>query len=265
MADPTLREHDDTYDRWTLQNIRDYAMFAAGGEWSDLNSTEQGLLDKLINAAHASNRRLVKGAHRYAEDDVILTWIDGDDSIAIPATVGEIVGQHIWICDSDGFPLDKIEILREEVFLDGFLPQPGATDDPVSKWDGSSTPVARIYRADNTTLARVLWVYPRPDADTKFKILYLAETTILDDASDVLEAPLAYHYLIALDAAIAWLTARGGTAKADALRLERMKHEAELVGARETEKPARARFYDEVGYPGTRQGEPNIELLPGRP
>ena len=241
-------------------------MFSAGGAWADLNTTEQGLLDKLINTTHSQNHRLVRNARRWAEDDVTLTWVAGDDSIALPASIGEIVGRHIWIVDStNNQPLNMVELLREEDFNDGFLPQPGSTQDPITKWDGSDTPVARIYREETSTRKRVLWVYPRPDAGTLFKILYLSEASLLSSASDMLEAPTAYNYVIALGAAIAWLTARGSIEKVSLLKAEKRERESELVGARETDRPHRVRFFDEIGYPGMKQGEPAVDLFPPRP
>ena len=114
MPEPTLLTHGTTYSRWTLQQLRDYAMLVAGGVWGDLNSTEQGLLDLLINAAHSKRVGMIRNARRWAEDSVTLTWVGTDTRIAIPANVGEIVGRHLWIVDANDQPLEQVEIIREE-------------------------------------------------------------------------------------------------------------------------------------------------------
>lgn len=263
MTNPTPLSHAGAYDRWTLQNLRDFAMFAAGGRWADLNATEQGLLDKLINAAHAQRRRLVRNARRFAEESVTLAWVDGDDSIALPANLSEVIGRHLWIVDANDKPLEHpIEIIREEEFLDGFFPQGAdAPGSPLSRWDGKERPIARIFREESGTHKRILHVYPRPKGGTRIRVLYLSETNALVNAGDLLEAPTAYNYIVALDAAIEWLSARGPDDKVPLLLANRQRWESELVGARETDRPTRARFYDEVGYPSTRQGEPQKALF----
>jgi len=245
MADPTLVSHASTYTRWTLTQIRDYVMLAAGGAWDDLNATEQGTVDLLINARHDAWRHLARNAKRWAEDSVTITWVSGDDSQALPANVGEVVGRHIWALNDDGDPSTVIEIVREEEWTDS-MPTDG------------STQVARLYREEASTQKRVLWIHPRPDAGDQFKLVFLSHASLLSDGADILEAPAQFNLLVGIDSAIEWLKLRGDREAAALLVGDRDRHLQELTGARETDRPARARFYDEVGFEGSRQGAPAV-------
>lgn len=263
MADPTLHDPATTVGRWTLTELRNYAMFLVGGVFADLDSTESAILDKLINEAHNLRRHATRETKRWAEDNATLTWVAGDDSIALPSNFGELVGRHIWIVNSTGDPTQVVEVIPEANFLDGFYSQANPSDPGVSRWDGRETPVARIYRHEDSTLNRVLWVYPRPDGGTLFKVVYLREAAKLVNAGDTLEAPVSHNFQVATDAAVEWLLARGDVEKAGALAARSEKRETLRANASETGRPMRVRSFDEVGYGGSRQGEVIPDYLPG--
>ena len=264
MAEPTLHDPSTTVGRWTLTELRDYAMFLVGGVWADLDSTEQSILDKLINEAHNLHRHTTRYTKRWAEDETTLTWVDGDDFIALPANFGELIGRHIWRVNSDGQPTAQIEVIPEETWLDGFYTQSEATGDAASRWDGRDIPVARIYRHEDGTLNRVLQLYPRPDADNLFKVVYNREAEKLSSGGDVLEAPVSHNFQVASDAAIEWLLARGDVEKAGAVAARSKDREVLRANARETGRPMRVRTFDEVGYEGSRQGDVGPGLMPDR-
>jgi hypothetical protein len=261
MSDPTLLSHSSTLGRWTLQEIRDYAMFLVGGQWADLNASEQAILDRLINEVHNLRRQTVKETRRWAEDSATVVWTDGDSSVALPANFGEVIGRQIWIVDASDKPVQAVDVLHEEEFLASFVNQ-GRDGKPLSRWDGRDVPVARIYRVQASDLAPVLWVYPKPSGGTRFRVLYYSQANKLVNANDVLEAPVTYNFQVAYDAAIEWALARGSNEKAALLSSQRDRRERDLFGAKLTERPSRARFYDEVGYPSTRQGEPTVGFRP---
>ena len=237
-------------------------MFLIGGVWDDLDSTEQAILDKLINESHNLYRHVTRNTKRWAEDSQTLTWVDGDDSIAMPTNFGELIGRHIWIVNSSGEPTQQVEVIPEETWMDGFYDQSNPGDDGVARWDGREVPVARIHRHVDSTLARVLWVYPRPDAGTLFKIVYNRESEVLSSAADVLEAPVSHNFQVASAAAVEWLLARGDVEKAGAVASRMEQRETLRTNARETGRPMRVRSFDEVGYEGSRQGEPIPGFLP---
>jgi hypothetical protein len=239
-------------------------MFLTGGVWADLDTTEQSILDKLINEAHNLHRHVTRHTKRWAEDEAILTWVSGDDNIAIPTNFGELIGRHIWIVNADGEPTAQIEVISEETWLDGFHPQTTPAADGTSRWDASQTPVARIYRNEDSTLARVLHVYPRPAAGTLFKLVYNREAEKLSAAGDVLEAPVSHNFQVASTAAVEWLLARGDVEKAGAVASRIEQRETLRANARETGRPMRVRSFDEVGYDGTRQGSPLTDIIPSR-
>jgi hypothetical protein len=122
--------------------------------------------------------------------------------------------------------------------------------------------VARIQYKEASTLNRILWVYPRPDAGTLFRVEYNREAEKLSDAGDVLEAPVSHNFQVASQAAIEWLLARGDIEKASAVSARSDKRETMRAGARETGRPMRVRAFDEVGYSGSRQGEVLPSYLP---
>lgn len=253
MADPTLLTHTTPYSRWTLGKVRDLAMMAVGGVVGDLNVTELGILDDLINATLNRWRHLAKNGRRWAEIDTTITWASGNTREVLPADFGELVGRHIWRADSAGAVLGTVEVIPEESYNDGFDEGAYALSDI---WTGEN-PIARLYREEASTRKRVLWIYPQPAAGDKFKILYLAEAEKLVNTGDVLEAPIAYNLLVAYDSAIEWMQLRGNTEKVLLYENKREKILNELTGS-ETGRPSRARFYDEVGYAGSRQGEPAV-------
>ena len=262
MAEPTLHDPSTTVGRWTLTELRDYAMFLVGGVWADLDSTEQSILDKLINEAHNLYRHVTRNTKRWAEDETTLTWLDGEDYIALPTNFGELIGRHVWIVNSDGKPSSRVEVIPEETWLDGFYHQSDPASDAAARWDGREAPVARIYRHEDSTLARVLHVYPQPDAGVLVKVVYNREAEKLSTGADVLEAPVSHNFQVASEAAIEWLLARGDVEKAGAVAARVAQRETLRANARETGRPMRVRSFDEVGYSGSRQGEPIPGHLP---
>jgi hypothetical protein len=145
-----------------------------------------------------------------------------------------------------------VEVLREADFLDSY-------EDAESWYDGvdDEHPVARIYREEASTRKRILWIYPVPTSADKFKILYRTIGEKLVSDADELECPLVLHDIIELESAAEFARARGATSKADELEALAMRRLETLRGAvDETEKPGRARFFDEIGYPSFRQGQP---------
>lgn len=226
---------------------------AVGGVVADLNTTELAVLDKLINATLTRWRHLAKNGRRWAEQDVTLTWVANDTRVVLPADFGELLGRHFWRLDADGDVIGPVDVIPEESFNDGFSDTMFALSDI---WTGER-PVARLYREEASTRKRVLWIYPQPAGGDKFKIVYLSEAELLVNTGDILEAPIAYNLLVAYDSAIEWMQLRGSTEKVLLYENKREKILNELTGS-ETGRPSRARFYDEVGYAGSRQGEPAV-------
>jgi hypothetical protein len=251
MTNPTPLTTTTPVARKTFLDIQKYVIFHVGLTPTDFSSAELDVVKGIINKVQHRHRATAKNVV-WGERDTTLTWVADDTSQVLPADFSELIGRHIWRVDSSGDPLGRVEVVQEADYLDSY-------EDAESWYDGvdDEHPIARIYREEASTRKRILWIYPVPTTADKFKILYRSITEKLVNDADVLEAPLVLHDIIELEAAAEFARARGAGGKADELEALASRRLTDLRGAvDETQKPGRARNFDELGYPSFRQGQP---------
>src|SRR5262245_7484385 len=121
MANPTPLSISSPYGRKTMGDLRRFCCFAVGLTKDDpLSADENAVLNGTINDAVNNWRLDCKGLRGFAEGYQDITWIDGDDSVALNEEYAELRGRYIFRLNADGTPGDKVPLVDEEDRLTSF-------------------------------------------------------------------------------------------------------------------------------------------------